>query len=146
MSGPVDGKDPRRVRETPANGDQTTMVTPRELAGDRTESLSERTLDMVSKGSVIADRYKVLRFIAQGGMGEVYEVEDRALDTRVALKTIRPGMAGDEDIVARFKREIHLARQVSHPNVCRIFDLGMHGGSGVGSEIMRRIAAPMVGV
>jgi tetratricopeptide (TPR) repeat protein len=59
-------------------------------------------------------------------MGEVYEAEDIELAERVALKTIRPDIAGDERAIDRFKREIHLARQVSHPNVCRIFDLGYH--------------------
>jgi tetratricopeptide (TPR) repeat protein len=59
-------------------------------------------------------------------MGEVYETEDIELAERVALKTIRPNIVGDERAIDRFKREIHLARQVSHPNVCRIFDLGYH--------------------
>lgn len=76
--------------------------------------------------SVIADRYRIVRFIARGGMGEVYEAEDIELRERVALKTIRPDAAGDESTVARFKREIQLARKVTHPNVARIFDLGHH--------------------
>jgi hypothetical protein len=59
-------------------------------------------------------------------MGEVYEAEDRELRERVALKTIRPAIGTDERAVERFKREIQLARKVTHPNVCRIFDLGYH--------------------
>jgi eukaryotic-like serine/threonine-protein kinase len=59
-------------------------------------------------------------------MGEVYEAEDTELATRVALKTIRPHIAGDGQAVDRFKREILLARRVTHPNVCRIFDVSQH--------------------
>jgi len=59
-------------------------------------------------------------------MGEVYEAEDRELREHVALKTILPEIASDERAIARFKREIQLARKVTHPNVCRIFDLFHH--------------------
>ena len=77
-------------------------------------------------GSDIAGRYRVVRRIARGGMGEVYEVEDHELGGRVALKTIRPEMADEQWSVGRFRREIQLARQVTHPNVCRIFDVSYH--------------------
>ncbi|MCP4663239.1 MAG: tetratricopeptide repeat protein [bacterium] len=79
-----------------------------------------------SAGEVLANRYRIVRFIAQGGMGEVYEAEDLELHERVALKTISAQQGADETVVERFKREIHLARKVTHPNVCRIFDLGQH--------------------
>ncbi len=72
---------------------------------------------------VVGDRYRIVRLIARGGVGEVYEVEDRELDSRVALKAIRRDHASKSS-VARFRREIRLARQVTHPNVCRIFDIG----------------------
>ena len=77
-------------------------------------------------GELVAGRYRIERFIAKGGMGEVYEAFDTALEDRVALKTIRPDVAADELALERFKREIHLARQVTHRNVCRIHDLGSH--------------------
>ncbi len=77
-------------------------------------------------GDLLAGRYKVVRFIAEGGMGEVYEAEDLALGERVALKTVRPDVAGDGKAIERFKREIQLARKVTHHNVCRIFDVGFH--------------------
>ncbi len=77
-------------------------------------------------GEVVADRYRILRFVAQGGMGEVYEAEDQALGEVLALKTIRPSVAADDVAVGLFKREIQVARQVTHRNVCRIYDLGTH--------------------
>jgi eukaryotic-like serine/threonine-protein kinase len=82
-----------------------------------------------SAGEIIADRYRVIRFIARGGMGEVYEVEDGELRSRIALKTIAPERASSPKQIGRFRQEIQLARKVSHPNVCRVFDLGRHHGA-----------------
>jgi serine/threonine protein kinase/tetratricopeptide (TPR) repeat protein len=78
---------------------------------------------VLSGGKLLAGRFRIVRFIARGGMGEVYEAEDLELSERVALKTVRSEIAGDGRAMERFKREIHLARKVTHPNVCRIFDL-----------------------
>src|SRR5262249_27213509 len=77
-------------------------------------------------GLVLAERFTIVRFIARGGMGEVYEAQDSELSERVALKTIRPDIADDPMALARFKREIQLARKVTHPNVSRIFDIVNH--------------------
>jgi hypothetical protein len=82
-------------------------------------------------GDMVGERYRVVRYIARGGMGEVYEVEDTALHERIALKTIRPETAEDSRAIERFKREIHIARKITHPNVCRVFDLGFHRASDV---------------
>lgn len=73
---------------------------------------------------VIAGRFKVVRFIARGGMGEVYEVQDQFLqDTRVALKIIRPHIAADPYSARRFEQEVILARKVNHHNLCPIYDI-----------------------
>jgi len=79
-------------------------------------------------GDIVDERYRVIRLIGHGGMGDVYEVEDQTLGGRVALKTVRIDLSSEDDVEAmeRFKREVHLARKVSHPNVCRIFDIGYH--------------------
>jgi Tol biopolymer transport system component len=74
----------------------------------------------------LAKRFRIVRFIARGGMGEVYEAEDVELGEHVALKAIRPRVASDPELRLLFKREIQLARRVTHPNVCRIFDLAQH--------------------
>jgi tetratricopeptide (TPR) repeat protein/tRNA A-37 threonylcarbamoyl transferase component Bud32 len=75
-------------------------------------------------GQVLAGRFVIIRFIAHGGMGEVYEAEDRFLHgARVALKTILPQIAKDPFLQQRFKREVLLAREVNHPNLCPIFDI-----------------------
>jgi len=76
-------------------------------------------------GDFVGNRYRIVRLIARGGMGEVYEAEDVELRGRVALKTIRASAAGETPgAIERFKREVQLARRVTHPNVCRIFDVG----------------------
>ncbi len=81
-------------------------------------------------GHVVAGRYRIVRFIARGGMGEVYEAEDLELRDSVALKTIRPEVAEDEVAVERFRREIQIARKVTHPNVCRVFDVSHDQSTG----------------
>src|SRR5439155_8122631 len=82
-----------------------------------------------SEGSVLAGRFRIVKFIARGGMGDVYEAEDIELHEHVALKTVRPEIAGAAHAMERFKREIQLARKVTHPNVCRIFDV-FHDNAG----------------
>ena len=77
-------------------------------------------------GDLVCDRFRVVRFIARGGMGELYEAEDLTLGERVALKTIRSEIAVHERANQRFRREVQLARKVTHPNICRIFDLFEH--------------------
>ena len=73
---------------------------------------------------VIADRFTVVRFLARGGMGEVYEVEDRLLHgERVALKIIRPEIAEEAGSTERFEQEVLLARKVHHPNLCPIYEI-----------------------
>jgi tetratricopeptide (TPR) repeat protein/tRNA A-37 threonylcarbamoyl transferase component Bud32 len=93
-------------------------------AGDARPGSAARAI--FAPAQLVAGRYRIVRFIARGGMGEVYEAEDLDLRERVALKTIRAELVAETRMVERFKREINLARKIAHPNVCRIFDLGRH--------------------
>jgi serine/threonine protein kinase/tetratricopeptide (TPR) repeat protein len=79
-------------------------------------------------GMMLGDRYEILRRLGEGGMGAVYQARDHELERMVALKVIRPELAGHPDILRRFKQELILARQVTHKNVVRIFDLGTADG------------------
>jgi serine/threonine protein kinase len=65
----------------------------------------------------------VLQFLSRGGMGEVYEAWDVELNEAVALKTIRPQISSNTEVIERFKREVRQAREVSHPNICRVHEL-----------------------
>jgi serine/threonine protein kinase/tetratricopeptide (TPR) repeat protein len=75
-------------------------------------------------GDVLGGRYEILQLLGEGGMGSVYKAMDRELDRPVALKLIRPELAANPSILARFKQELLLAHQVTHRNVIRIYDLG----------------------
>ena len=82
----------------------------------------------ITPGMEFGGRYKILQLLGQGGMGAVYKARDCELDRLVALKVIRPDLASDESILSRFKRELILAREITHKNVIRIFDLGNADG------------------
>jgi len=75
----------------------------------------------------VAGRYKIVRVLGAGGSAEVYEAIDIALGGSVALKTLRPVLATHAVQLERFRREIQNARKITHLNVCRIFDMGLHG-------------------
>jgi tetratricopeptide (TPR) repeat protein len=81
----------------------------------------------INPDEVLAERFEIVRLLGRGGMGAVYEARDRELDSTVAVKVLRPEIARRASVQERFRREIQLARQVTHPNACRIFDLGLHG-------------------
>src|SRR5713101_8150354 len=82
----------------------------------------------LTAGMVLGDRYEILKALGEGGMGAVYKARDLELGRLLALKVIRPELANRPDILRRFKQELILARQVTHKNVVRIFDLSMADG------------------
>ena len=92
-------------------------------SGPRTARLRV-TAPMLQTGDVLGGRYEILQMLGEGGMGAVYKARDRELDRFVALKLIRPELAANPSILARFKQELLLSREVTHRNVIRIFDLG----------------------
>jgi serine/threonine-protein kinase len=83
---------------------------------------------------LLSERFRIKRLIGRGGMGDVYEALDERLNHRVALKAIRSGAASDAAL-ARLRHEVVLARQVTHPNVCRIFDIGQHTDQRTGQDV-----------
>ncbi len=78
---------------------------------------------MLQPGAVLGQRYEILEILGEGGMGAVYKARDLELNRMVALKVIRPELAGSQAIIDRFKQELLLATQVTHKNVIRIYDL-----------------------
>ncbi len=99
---------------------------------NRAPNSRRRTL---SPGELIADRYQVVRFVACGGMGEVYEAVDTTRNEVVALKTLVLTALDDTRAIARLRREVKLARSVEHPNVCRILEFGEHRPPTTGEAI-----------
>ena len=78
----------------------------------------------IAPGDVLSNRYRIECFLARGGMGDVFRAFDGELGAPVALKTIRPDIARGPHALDRIRREILIARSISHPNVCRTYDLG----------------------
>jgi len=75
-------------------------------------------------GSVIADRYHIVKKLGEGGMGAVYLGEHVKMHRKSAIKVMSQGMANDPDAIARFNREAANAARITHPNVCAIYDFG----------------------
>jgi serine/threonine protein kinase/tetratricopeptide (TPR) repeat protein len=80
-------------------------------------------------GSTFAGRYQIIEELGRGGMGRVYKVFDTDVNAKVALKLIRPEISDDPETVGRFRNELKTARDISHKNVCRMYDLGKESGS-----------------
>jgi serine/threonine protein kinase/tetratricopeptide (TPR) repeat protein len=79
----------------------------------------------LSEGTVLCGRYRLVRFLGGGGMGEVYETLDEQLGVTIAIKVLR-SLPEVRDSAQRFRREIQIARQITHPNICRVFDYHQH--------------------
>src|SRR5580704_4255164 len=79
-------------------------------------------------GYVLGGRYRIVALLGKGGMGEVYRADDLSLEQPVALKFLPEAVAHNPEALARFRNEVRIARQVSHPNVCRMYDLGEADG------------------
>ena len=95
----------------------------------RTISGIFEAMPTLSAGRVLGNRYKILEVLGQGGMGAVYKAQDLELERVVALKVIRPELAANRDMLQRFKQELILAREITHRNVVRIYDLGEAEGT-----------------
>ncbi len=79
-------------------------------------------------GAILAERYRIVGLLGKGGMGEVYRADDLKLAQPVALKFLPDHLLSDGAALARFHREVRVARQVSHKNVCRVYDIGEADG------------------
>src|SRR5829696_4549544 len=79
-------------------------------------------------GELLAGRFRVVAALGKGGMGEVYRADDLMLGQPVALKFLPQSLAGDPERLGRFRKEVAAARRVSHPNVCRVYDIAEHAG------------------
>jgi serine/threonine protein kinase len=99
-----------------------------EISAPLTETL-ETPKEELTTGSTFADRYKIIEELGKGGMGKVYKVIDKEINTKVALKLIKPEIAADEKTIERFRNELKTAREITHKNVCRMYDLNKEKGA-----------------
>ncbi|PYY13318.1 MAG: serine/threonine protein kinase, partial [Acidobacteria bacterium] len=79
-------------------------------------------------GALLAARYRIIALLGRGGMGEVYRADDLTLAQPVALKFLPEALTDDPASLERFRNEVRIARRISHPNVCRIYDIGEADG------------------
>ena len=108
------GEDVTRKLETPKS------------STSRASSSLEKSIDDARfvSGTILADRYRIVGLLGKGGMGEVYRADDLKLSQPVALKFLPDNYLSHGAALARFHREVRVARQVSHKNVCRVYDIG----------------------
>jgi serine/threonine protein kinase len=111
---------PSKLGETSDAGDSVTDI------GDA--PLVRATALEIARGTVLAGRYQVEAVIGRGGSGIVLRAFDRVAQVAVAVKILKPDLAADPRWIERFSRELRLARQIQHPNVCRVFDIGQADG------------------
>jgi hypothetical protein len=115
MTTPDDARtiDPDRTFDPLTSAPTLAVATPTPAPGAR-----------FSPGAIIGGRYRLVSLLGRGGMGEVYRADDLTLDQPVALKFLPDGVAVTDARLAQFHNELRVARQVSHKNVCRLYDLG----------------------
>ena len=110
------------------------------LTGDVTKTSSQSTTPIsgissssgphgrFEPGTKLGSRYRVVALLGRGGMGDVYRADDLELGQAVALKFLPAALAGNAAELARFRGEVRVARQISHPNICRVYDIGEADG------------------
>ncbi|HKV82058.1 MAG TPA: protein kinase [Candidatus Sulfotelmatobacter sp.] len=111
---------PRVASSTPEPGGLSKPFNPSDASAGR------RVL--LEPGSILGGRYEILKTLGEGGMGAVFQAHDREVDRIVALKVIRPELAGSREILQRFRQELVLAQQITHRNAVRIYDLAVADG------------------
>ncbi len=99
-----------------------------ERAVSQTETL-ETPPEELARGTVIAERYEIIETLGRGGMGQVYRVYDKKIEGEVALKIIKPEISSNKKTIERFRNEMKLAREISHRNICRMYDLNEENGT-----------------
>jgi hypothetical protein len=115
-----------RPRNTTTDPTRTSDGSGRGPAGQQSDAPLDR--GRFAPGTILAGRYRVVGLLGLGGMGEVYRADDLRLRQSVALKLLRAGFANDAGRLARLHAEVRIARNVSHPNVCRVHDIGEADG------------------
>ncbi len=96
--------------------------------GDSGRAQATPVSDRFEPGTLFAGRFRIVALLGRGGMGEVYRADDLKLGQPVALKLLPEPLARDPGRLAQFHNEVRVARQVSHRNVCRTYDIGEADG------------------
>jgi serine/threonine-protein kinase len=129
----IDLENPREVAAAHLEGDVKPGGEQRNYLDESTTGSQDTSSGIVDPGrfpagTVAAGRYRIIELLGRGGMGEVYRADDITLNQSVALKFLPSLFGSDPKWLERFRNEVRLARQVTHPNVCRVFDIGEYQG------------------
>ena len=106
------------------DGDATRRLLRQKKPVSKSQSFDSIDNSRFVAGAILAERYRIVGLLGKGGMGEVYRAEDLRLGQPVALKFLPDHLMNDGAALARFHREVRVARRVSHRNVCRVYDIG----------------------
>ncbi|MEM7584654.1 MAG: protein kinase [Acidobacteriota bacterium] len=129
-----DAGSPLDTAEEPVERDNPTIFDP--SAGPESHASTSRPGGgRVRLGQTLAERFEVTRFLGSGGMGEVFAARDLKLGEVVALKVVRSGLGNADRERRRLRREVQLARRVTHRNICRIYDLFEHRNPRTGATL-----------
>ena len=142
-------------RPTPNDAETTQGVPATGPAETATSAASEHTAVPLSSsdagqhgrfvpGTTAAGRYRIVPLLGRGGMGEVYRADDLTLGQPVALKFLPGRMVSTDSHVQQLYDEVRMARKVSHPNVCRVFDIAETDGQRTSAHLRRHTMRPRV--
>jgi len=106
----------------------TPLPPSKEMPVSQTETLKTPIKELTT-GSTFAGRYQIIEELGKGGMGKVYKVFDQEVQAKMALKLIKPAVSADKNTIDRFRNELKIARDISHKNICRMYDLGREAGN-----------------
>jgi serine/threonine protein kinase len=106
----------------------TQLPPSKDIHPEVTETLQTPIHDLTT-GSAFAGRYQIIEELGKGGMGKVYKVFDQEIQAKMALKLIKPEVSADKTTIERFRNELKIARDISHKNICRMYDLGKEAGN-----------------
>ncbi|HEX8566886.1 MAG TPA: serine/threonine-protein kinase [Pyrinomonadaceae bacterium] len=115
--------DAESFMESPAAAEVASMFEEKKTLISSPATKNESNGKLIA-GTILANRYRIIGMLGKGGMGEVFKAEDIKLNQTVALKFLPDKLEKDRAALERFHAEVRTARQVSHPNVCRVFDIG----------------------
>ncbi len=132
--GLLDSLTSYRAKRSPLSTDERSQFSSPSLSSLSLPKARKRGRPLVETGDMLAGRFCIGPLLGEGGMGTVYAAEDTLVGSMVAIKVIRPELVGDDDARRRLVKELRTARLVTHPNICRLYDVGECSATRTGDD------------